>query len=128
MAVPRRVSAQITVKTDQLPPQFALLGSNARATSGRHPDQPTAISPRLRAGAAAPRATAAIAAGGAASSSTKLHLYFVGIDTMVALLATRSIGIADLREAPAKAFAAARDETVVVLNQNAPQATSCPRR
>lgn len=47
---------------------------------------------------------------------------------MVALLATRSIGIADLREAPAKAFAAARDETVVVLNQNAPQATSCPRR
>jgi len=39
---------------------------------------------------------------------------------MDALLSTRSIGISDLREAPAKAFAEARDEAVVVLNHNRP--------
>ncbi|MGE0332946.1 MAG: hypothetical protein AB7P37_19880 [Ramlibacter sp.] len=39
---------------------------------------------------------------------------------MDALLSTRSIGISDLREAPAKAFADAGDEAVVVLNHNRP--------
>ncbi len=39
---------------------------------------------------------------------------------MDALLSTRSIGISDLREAPAKAFAEAGDEAVVVLNHNRP--------
>jgi len=39
---------------------------------------------------------------------------------MDALLSSRSIGISDLREAPAKAFADARDEAVVVLNHNRP--------
>jgi PHD/YefM family antitoxin component YafN of YafNO toxin-antitoxin module len=36
------------------------------------------------------------------------------------LLSSRSIGISDLREAPAKAFAEARDQAVVVLNHNRP--------
>ncbi len=39
------------------------------------------------------------------------------IDT---LLATRSIGISDLRDAPAKAFEKAGDEAVVVLSHNKP--------
>jgi antitoxin StbD len=39
---------------------------------------------------------------------------------MDTLLTTRSIGISDLREAPAKAFAEAGDEAVVVLNHNRP--------
>jgi len=39
---------------------------------------------------------------------------------MDSLLSSRSIGISDLREAPAKAFAEARDEAVVVLNHNRP--------
>ena len=36
------------------------------------------------------------------------------------LFSSRSIGISDLREAPAKAFAEAGDEAVVVLNHNRP--------
>lgn len=39
---------------------------------------------------------------------------------MDSLLSSRSIGISDLREAPAKAFADAKDEAVVVLNHNRP--------
>lgn len=36
------------------------------------------------------------------------------------LLATHSIGISDLREAPARAFEQAGDQAVVVLNHNKP--------
>lgn len=36
------------------------------------------------------------------------------------LLSSHSIGISDLREAPAKAFAEAGDHAVVVLNHNRP--------
>ncbi len=36
------------------------------------------------------------------------------------LLSTRSIGISDLREAPARVFEQAGDEVVVVLNHNQP--------
>ena len=36
------------------------------------------------------------------------------------MFSSRSIGISDLREAPAKAFAEAGDEAVVVLNHNRP--------
>lgn len=39
---------------------------------------------------------------------------------MDALFSSRSIGISDLREAPAKAFAEAGDQAVVVLNHNRP--------
>ncbi len=39
---------------------------------------------------------------------------------MDALLSNRSIGISDLREAPARAFEQARGEAVVVLNHNRP--------
>ena len=39
---------------------------------------------------------------------------------MDALFSTRSIGISDLREAPARAFEQAGDEAVVVLNHNRP--------
>ena len=39
---------------------------------------------------------------------------------MDAILSLRSIGISDLREAPARAFAQAGDEAVVVLNHNRP--------
>ena len=39
---------------------------------------------------------------------------------MDALLSSRSIGISDLREAPAKAFAEAVGEAVLVLNHNRP--------
>ncbi len=39
---------------------------------------------------------------------------------MDALLSSRSIDISDLRQAPAKAIAEARDEAVVVLNHNRP--------
>lgn len=39
---------------------------------------------------------------------------------MDTVLSYRSIGISDLREAPAKAFAEANDEAVVVLNHNRP--------
>lgn len=39
---------------------------------------------------------------------------------MDTLLTSRSIGISDLREAPAKAFEQASDEAVVVLNHNRP--------
>lgn len=39
---------------------------------------------------------------------------------MAALLSTRSTGISDLCEAPAKAFADARDEAVVVLSHSRP--------
>lgn len=36
------------------------------------------------------------------------------------ILSSRSIGISDLRESPAKAFSQAGDEAVVVLNHNRP--------
>ncbi len=36
------------------------------------------------------------------------------------LLTSQSIGISELREAPAKAFEHARDEAIVVLNHNRP--------
>ena len=36
------------------------------------------------------------------------------------VLTTRSIGISELRESPAKAFEQAGDEAVVVLNHNKP--------
>ena len=39
---------------------------------------------------------------------------------MDTLLSFRSIGISDLREAPARAFEQAGDEAVVVLNHNRP--------
>lgn len=39
---------------------------------------------------------------------------------MDSLLTTRSIGISTLREAPARAFEAAGDEAIVVLNHNKP--------
>ena len=39
---------------------------------------------------------------------------------MDAILSSRSIGISDLREAPARAFEQAGDEAVVVLNHNRP--------
>lgn len=39
---------------------------------------------------------------------------------MDALLSRHSIGISDLREAPARAFEQAGDEAVVVLNHNRP--------
>lgn len=39
---------------------------------------------------------------------------------MDALLTTRSIGISDLRESPARVFEQAADEAVVVLNHNRP--------
>ena len=39
---------------------------------------------------------------------------------MDALFSTRSIGISDLREAPARAFEQAGDHAVVVLNHNRP--------
>lgn len=39
---------------------------------------------------------------------------------MDALLSTHSIGISDLREAPARAFEQAGDQAVVVLNHNRP--------
>ncbi len=39
---------------------------------------------------------------------------------MDTLLSTHSIGISDLREAPARAFEQAADEAVVVLNHNRP--------
>ena len=39
---------------------------------------------------------------------------------MDAILSIHSIGISDLREAPARAFAQAADEAVVVLNHNRP--------
>ena len=39
---------------------------------------------------------------------------------MDALFSTHSIGISDLREAPARAFEQAGDEAVVVLNHNRP--------
>ena len=39
---------------------------------------------------------------------------------MDTLLTFRSIGISDLREAPARAFEQAGDEAVVVLNHNRP--------
>jgi antitoxin StbD len=39
---------------------------------------------------------------------------------MDALLTARSIGISDLREAPARAFEQAGDTAVVVLNHNRP--------
>ena len=39
---------------------------------------------------------------------------------MDALLSRHSIGISDLREAPARAFEQAKDEAVVVLNHNRP--------
>ena len=39
---------------------------------------------------------------------------------MDAILSLHSIGISDLREAPAKAFEQAGDEAVVVLNHNRP--------
>ena len=39
---------------------------------------------------------------------------------MDAILSLHSIGISDLREAPARAFAQAADEAVVVLNHNRP--------
>ena len=39
---------------------------------------------------------------------------------MDALLSRHSIGISDLREAPARAFELAGDEAVVVLNHNRP--------
>ncbi len=39
---------------------------------------------------------------------------------MNTLLSFRSIGISDLREAPARAFEQAGDEAVVVLNHNRP--------
>lgn len=39
---------------------------------------------------------------------------------MDSVLTTRSIGISELREAPAKAFEQAGDEAVMVLNHNKP--------
>jgi antitoxin StbD len=39
---------------------------------------------------------------------------------MDTLLSTHSIGISDLREAPARAFEQAGDDAVVVLNHNRP--------
>ena len=39
---------------------------------------------------------------------------------MDTLLSTHSIGISDLREAPARAFEEAGDDAVVVLNHNRP--------
>lgn len=39
---------------------------------------------------------------------------------MDTVLTTRSIGISELRESPAKAFEQAGDEAVVVLNHNKP--------
>ena len=39
---------------------------------------------------------------------------------MDALLSRHSIGISDLREAPARAFEQAGDEAIVVLNHNRP--------
>lgn len=39
---------------------------------------------------------------------------------MDALLSRHSIGISDLREAPARAFEQAADEAIVVLNHNRP--------
>ena len=39
---------------------------------------------------------------------------------MDAILSNRSIGISELRESPAKAFAEAGDEAVVVLSHNRP--------
>jgi antitoxin StbD len=39
---------------------------------------------------------------------------------MDAILSTHSIGISDLREAPARMFEQAGDEAVVVLNHNRP--------
>lgn len=39
---------------------------------------------------------------------------------MDTVLSTRSIGISELREAPAKAFELAGDEAVMVLNHNKP--------
>ena len=39
---------------------------------------------------------------------------------MDALLSRHSIGISDLREAPARAFEQAGDEAIVVLNHNCP--------
>ena len=39
---------------------------------------------------------------------------------MDTILSLRSIGISDLREAPARAFEQAGDEAVVVLNHNRP--------
>lgn len=39
---------------------------------------------------------------------------------MDTVLTTRSIGISELREAPAKAFEQAGDEAVMVLNHNKP--------
>ncbi len=39
---------------------------------------------------------------------------------MDVILATHSIGISDLREAPARAFEQAGDQAVVVLNHNKP--------
>ena len=39
---------------------------------------------------------------------------------METLLTSRSIGISDLRDAPARAFAQAENEAIVVLNHNKP--------
>lgn len=44
-------------------------------------------------------------------------MYYSDMDT---LLSTHSIGISDLREAPARAFEQAGDTAIVVLNHNKP--------
>lgn len=44
-------------------------------------------------------------------------MYYPGMDT---LLSPHSIGISDLREAPARAFEQAGDTAIVVLNHNKP--------